>query len=72
MYDYSIRIILIGDCAVGKTAFSKKLMIGWACLIMLVPTWSKTPLLVHKTIKLELGLDNSSTTSGFFGKFPRP
>jgi len=26
MYDYSIRIILIGDCAVGKTAFSKKLM----------------------------------------------
>ena len=26
MYDYSIRLILIGDCAVGKTAFSKKLM----------------------------------------------
>ena len=26
MYDYSVRIILIGDCAVGKTAFSKKLM----------------------------------------------
>ena len=26
MYDYLIRIILIGDCAVGKTAFSKKLM----------------------------------------------
>ena len=26
MYDYSIRIILIGDCAVGKTAFAKKLM----------------------------------------------
>jgi len=26
MYDYLIRIILIGDCAVGKTAFSRKLM----------------------------------------------
>ena len=26
MYDYTIRIILIGDCAVGKTAFAKKLM----------------------------------------------
>jgi len=26
MYDYSIRLILIGDCAVGKTAFAKKLM----------------------------------------------
>lgn len=26
MYDYLIRIILIGDCAVGKTAFAKKLM----------------------------------------------
>jgi len=26
MYDYIIRIILIGDCAVGKTAFAKKLM----------------------------------------------
>ena len=28
MLNYSLRLILIGDCAVGKTAFATKLRFG--------------------------------------------
>ena len=31
MYDYMFRLIIIGDCSVGKTAFSTKLMHGQFC-----------------------------------------